>query len=188
MQIIKNMNGYTDKEFSCPDKIERIELVLEEFGRMDVVGYFKNLKSLTLINTSIYNIEVYSLIKGTRPPHQTRRNLSQRKSNFQHYWPREVPQSQESLSQPQQNSRVKGLAESPPARNPLGLRQQNRRILRIIPDNRVSRLSPLSPISNNSGLPRTKLIRSGLTWTNSLESMISTFLETKSAVSRKHST
>ena len=68
MQIIKNMNGYTDKEFSCPDKIERIELVLEEFGKMDVVGYFKNLKSLTLINTSIYNIEVYVLWRGTGPP------------------------------------------------------------------------------------------------------------------------
>lgn len=38
-------------------KIEKIELVLEELDRMQVVSYFKNLKSLTLINCGLHKIE-----------------------------------------------------------------------------------------------------------------------------------
>lgn len=52
------MNGFTDKEWNHLDKIERIELTLEDFGRMNVINVFKNLKSLTLINVGITIIEV----------------------------------------------------------------------------------------------------------------------------------
>lgn len=31
------MNGFSDKDWSHPDKIERIELTLEDFGRMNVI-------------------------------------------------------------------------------------------------------------------------------------------------------
>ena len=41
-----------------PIKIETIELVLEELDKMQVVGIFKNLKSLTLINVGLSKIEV----------------------------------------------------------------------------------------------------------------------------------
>ena len=47
------MNGFSDKEWNNLDKIERIELTLEDFGRMNVIQVFKNLKSLTLINVGI---------------------------------------------------------------------------------------------------------------------------------------
>jgi len=37
------MNGFSDKEFSLLEKIERIELTLEDFGRMNVISAFKGL-------------------------------------------------------------------------------------------------------------------------------------------------
>lgn len=40
------------------DKIETIELVLEDFGSMQVMNRFKGLKSITLINCGISVIEV----------------------------------------------------------------------------------------------------------------------------------
>jgi hypothetical protein len=49
------MNGFGDK---TADKIEHIELVLEDMGRMNVVAAFKNLRSLTLINVGLTGIEV----------------------------------------------------------------------------------------------------------------------------------
>lgn len=52
------MNGFSDKEFASPDKIEVIELVLEDMNRMNVMSYFKNLKSITLINVGLTVIEV----------------------------------------------------------------------------------------------------------------------------------
>ena len=55
------MNGFSDKEFASPDKIEVIELVLEDMNRMNVMSYFKNLKSLTLINVGLNMIEVFYL-------------------------------------------------------------------------------------------------------------------------------
>ncbi|CAD8156657.1 unnamed protein product [Paramecium octaurelia] len=57
LEIIKIMNAFSDKEWNNFDKIERIELTLEDFGRMNVVQAFKNLKSLTLINVGITVIE-----------------------------------------------------------------------------------------------------------------------------------
>lgn len=58
------MNGFTDKDWSHPDKIERIELTLEDFGRMNVIQIFKNLKSLTLINVGVTIIEVKYINKN----------------------------------------------------------------------------------------------------------------------------
>ena len=57
------MNGFSDKTMNNPGKVESIELVLEELDRMNVVGNFKNLKSLTLINVNIYSIEVTYAMK-----------------------------------------------------------------------------------------------------------------------------
>jgi hypothetical protein len=58
------MNGFSDKTMSNPGKVESIELVLEELDRMNVVGNFKNLKSITLINVNIYSIEVTHMRNG----------------------------------------------------------------------------------------------------------------------------
>ena len=41
-----------------PDKIESIEMVLEDLGKMNIISKFKNLKSLTLVNQNISEIEV----------------------------------------------------------------------------------------------------------------------------------
>lgn len=41
-----------------PERIERIEMCLEDFGRMLVINKFKNLKTLILINQGITDIEV----------------------------------------------------------------------------------------------------------------------------------
>jgi len=60
------MNGFSDKTMSNPGKVESIELVLEELDRMNVVGNFKNLKSITLINVNIYSIEVTHMRKWER--------------------------------------------------------------------------------------------------------------------------
>jgi len=57
------MNGFSDKTMNNPGKVESIELVLEELDRMNVVGNFKNLKSITLINVNIYSIEVTYPVK-----------------------------------------------------------------------------------------------------------------------------
>ena len=58
------MNGFRDKDMSQPDKIEQIELVLEDFGRMNCISAFKNIKKLTLINVGISSIEVPLLINS----------------------------------------------------------------------------------------------------------------------------
>lgn len=54
------MNGFKDNVWKELDKIESIELVLEDFGSMQVMNRFKGLKSLTLINCGITAIEVPS--------------------------------------------------------------------------------------------------------------------------------
>jgi len=41
-----------------PERVESIEMVLEDLGKMGVISRFKNLKTLTLINQSIKEIEV----------------------------------------------------------------------------------------------------------------------------------
>jgi len=41
-----------------PDRVERIEMVLEDLGKMGVISRFKNLKTLTLINQNLREIEV----------------------------------------------------------------------------------------------------------------------------------
>jgi len=43
-----------------PDRVECIEMVLEDLGKMGVIARFKNLKTLTLINQNIKVIEVRS--------------------------------------------------------------------------------------------------------------------------------
>ena len=55
----KRMNGFKDNVWKELDKIESIELVLEDFGNMQVISRFKGLKSLTLINCGIAAIEVF---------------------------------------------------------------------------------------------------------------------------------
>lgn len=62
------MNGFSDKEFANLEKIEVIELVLEDMNRMNVMSYFKNLRSITLINVGLNMIEV-------RQPHHMNRDL-----------------------------------------------------------------------------------------------------------------
>ena len=57
LDIIKRMNGFKDSHLKEIDKIETIELVLEDFGAMHIVNKFKGLKSLTLINCGIATIE-----------------------------------------------------------------------------------------------------------------------------------
>ena len=52
------MNGFKDNVWKELDKIETIELVLEDFSSMQVLNRFKGLKSLTLINCGITAIEV----------------------------------------------------------------------------------------------------------------------------------
>ena len=53
------MNGFKESHMKEIDKIETIELVLEDFGHMNVVNRFRGLKSLTLINCGIAHIEVF---------------------------------------------------------------------------------------------------------------------------------
>jgi len=50
------MNNITDKDIQNPEKVEKIELVLEDFYKMELVSLFPNVKSLTLINCSIDKI------------------------------------------------------------------------------------------------------------------------------------
>ena len=52
------MNGFKDNVWREMDKIETIELVLEDFGSMAVMNRFKGLRSLTLINCGISTLEV----------------------------------------------------------------------------------------------------------------------------------
>lgn len=47
------MNGFTDKDMLNPDKLDRIELTLEDLQRMNIVTIFKGLKYLTLINVGL---------------------------------------------------------------------------------------------------------------------------------------
>jgi hypothetical protein len=56
------MNAFSEKEWNNPDRIEIIELVLEDIGRMNIIGNFRNLKQLTLINVSLMAIEVFNII------------------------------------------------------------------------------------------------------------------------------
>lgn len=60
--IQKRMNGFKDNVWKEMDKIETIELVLEDFGHMAVMARFKGIKSLTLINCGITVIEVHFAI------------------------------------------------------------------------------------------------------------------------------
>jgi hypothetical protein len=55
------MNGFSDREFATPDRIEHIELVLEDMNRMNVISNFKNLRTLTLINVGLTAIEVHHI-------------------------------------------------------------------------------------------------------------------------------
>lgn len=55
------MNGFKDNVWKEMDKIEVIELVLEDFGSMGVLNRFKGLKMLTLINCGIAAIDVPTL-------------------------------------------------------------------------------------------------------------------------------
>lgn len=52
------MNGFKESTWKDLDKIETIELVLEDFGTMSMFYRFRGLKSLTLINVGISVIEV----------------------------------------------------------------------------------------------------------------------------------
>ena len=56
------MNGFKESHMKDIDKIDTIELVLEDFGNMHVVSRFKGLKSLTLINCGISHIEVSMIL------------------------------------------------------------------------------------------------------------------------------
>jgi Leucine-rich repeat (LRR) protein len=56
------MNGFKDNVWKEMDKIDSIELVLEDFGSMGVLNRFKGIKTLTLINCSIASIEVVFVI------------------------------------------------------------------------------------------------------------------------------
>lgn len=58
------MNGFKDNVWKDIDKIETVELVLEDFGTMICMNRFKGIKSLTLINVGVSNIEVNALIIG----------------------------------------------------------------------------------------------------------------------------
>ena len=51
------MNGFKDAAWKESDKIETIELVLEDFSNMSVINRFKGIKTLTLINCGIVSIE-----------------------------------------------------------------------------------------------------------------------------------
>ena len=62
------MNGLTEKDMANIDKIEKIDLVLEEIRRMRIICKFKKLTSLTLISTDIMEIEVFyiwTLLRNT---------------------------------------------------------------------------------------------------------------------------
>jgi hypothetical protein len=52
------MNGFKDSAWKEMDKIEVVELVLEDFGHMGVFNRFKGLRMLTLINCGIASIDV----------------------------------------------------------------------------------------------------------------------------------
>lgn len=52
------MNGFKDSVWKEIDKIETIELVLEDFGYMGVLNRFKGIRILTLINCGISSIDV----------------------------------------------------------------------------------------------------------------------------------
>ncbi|CAD8073719.1 unnamed protein product [Paramecium sonneborni] len=58
LDTIKIMNCFYDKEMSNMDKIKRIELIFEDFGRMNIIQVFKNLKSLALITMGVAVIGV----------------------------------------------------------------------------------------------------------------------------------
>ncbi len=68
----KELNGLKEKDMQNPDRVECIEMVLEDLGKMGVIARFKNLKTLTLINQNIKVIEVrvsqslYNLFSGSR--------------------------------------------------------------------------------------------------------------------------
>ena len=56
------MNGFKDSVWRELDKIETVELVLEDFGNMGVMNRFKGIRSLTLINCGIAAIEVGAIL------------------------------------------------------------------------------------------------------------------------------
>ena len=54
------MNGFKESQMQNPERIECIELTLEDLGKMNVISRFKNLKTLILINQNLGEIEVSS--------------------------------------------------------------------------------------------------------------------------------
>jgi hypothetical protein len=53
LKIKRDMNGFSEKLMQTPQKIEKIELVLEDIEKMSVLKTFTGIKSLTLINCGI---------------------------------------------------------------------------------------------------------------------------------------
>lgn len=70
------------------DKIETIELVLEDFGSMGVINRFKGLKSLTLINCGIATIEVRKMLYeiGAERSPEAGVFVAQRERDFDDSW------------------------------------------------------------------------------------------------------
>lgn len=52
------MNGFTDKQMSEMEKIEVIELALDEFHDMSCIKHFPGLKALSLVNVNLAKIDV----------------------------------------------------------------------------------------------------------------------------------
>mgnify|MGYP006878024673 FL=1 len=76
------MNGFKDNVWKEIDKIEIVELVLEDFGTMLCVNRFKGVKSLTLINVGISSIEVAgSVTVGTFGGYPLGRDVAKREYN-----------------------------------------------------------------------------------------------------------
>lgn len=73
------MNGFKDNVWKDIDKIETVELVLEDFGTMICMNRFKGIKSLTLINVGVSSIEVGSgNYVGSDRGNKTGRTLAER--------------------------------------------------------------------------------------------------------------
>ncbi len=66
-----------------PERVESIEMVLEDLGKMNILNRFKNLKTLILINQGLTEIEVYLFYMfksiGPRRMFLPRITLAQRK-------------------------------------------------------------------------------------------------------------
>ncbi len=53
------MNGFTEKDMLQLEKIDCIELCLEDFPHMSSLSIFRNLKTLILINVGLTEIKVF---------------------------------------------------------------------------------------------------------------------------------